>query len=422
MKELHVSIEIEGKQCLVGVIEGKNCEDARFKYADEYLSISGIRPISISLPLQKSYFSPRETKCFFEGLLPEGFSRRAVASWAKVDESDYLAILEKLGQECLGAICVLGSEENINRSSYEPLTYEQVHALASEGATKSTELLMETHLSLTGASGKVGLYYDSLKKQWYLPKGGAASTHIVKQSHVRLNRIVLNEQLCMLTAKKMGIDVPDSFIVNLGNGSETEVLYATMRYDRDLHSDIFIGDLECPFRLHQEDFAQALGIPSSEKYEKDDTFYMKRMFKLLNDYSSNPVEDRQKLWNRIVFNYLIGNTDCHVKNYSLLYSSDFKSVRLAPAYDIVCTRIYGTTNEMSFYVGGELDITKINRDTFIQAADEVGLGRKLAMKNFDLLSDKMEACIDAAAYELNQMGFQDALAVRDAMKEVIFKK
>ena len=226
----------------------------------------------------------------------------------------------------------------------------------------------------------------------------------------------------MLTAKKMGIDVPDSFIVNLGNGSETEVLYATMRYDRDLHSDIFIGDLECPFRLHQEDFAQALGIPSSEKYEKDDTFYMKRMFKLLNDYSSNPVEDRQKLWNRIAFNYLIGNTDCHVKNYSLLYCSDFKSVRLAPAYDIVSTRIYGTTNEMSFYVGGELDITKINRDTFIQAADEVGLGRKLAMKNFDLLSDKMEACIDAAAYELNQMGFQDALAVRDAMKEVIFKK
>ena len=147
---------------------------------------------------------------------------------------------------------------------------------------------------------------------------------------------------------------------------------------------------------------------------------MKRMFKLLNDYSSNPVEDRQKLWNRIVFNYLIGNTDCHVKNYSLLYSSDFKSVRLAPAYDIVCTRIYGTTNEMSFYLGGELDITKINRDTFIQAAGEVGLGEKFAMKNFDLLSDKIEICIDAAADELNQMGFQDVLSVRDAMKKVIF--
>lgn len=422
MKELQVSIEIDGKQHFVGVIEGKNCEDARFKYADEYLSIKGIRPISISLPLQKGYFSPRETKCFFEGLLPEGFSRRAVANWAKVDENDYLAILEKLGQECLGAICVQGNAENFNHSSYEFLTNKQVQALASEGATKSTELLMETHLSLTGASGKVGLYYDILRNQWYLPKGRAASTHIVKQSHVRLNRIVLNEQLCMLTAKKIGIDVPDSFIINLGNGSETEILFATRRYDRDLHSDIFIDDLQCPFRLHQEDFAQALGIPSSEKYEKDHASYMKRMFKLLNDYSSNPIEDRQKLWNRIVFNYLIGNTDCHVKNYSLLYSSDFKSVRLAPAYDIVCTKVYGTTNEMSFYIGGELDLTKINRDTFICAANDVGLGEKLAMKNFDLLSEKIETCIDAAADELNQMGFQDVLSIRDAMKEVICRE
>ena len=53
MKELQVSIEIEGKQHLVGSIEGINCEDARFRYADEYLCIAGIRPISISLPLQE---------------------------------------------------------------------------------------------------------------------------------------------------------------------------------------------------------------------------------------------------------------------------------------------------------------------------------------------------------------------------------
>ena len=134
-----------------------------------------------------------------------------------MDENDYLSLLEKLGQECLGAICIQGEGTDICQSSYELLSAQQVLALASEGATKSTELLLETHLSLTGASGKVGLYYDSPSNQWYLPKGKAASTHIVKQSHVRLNRLVLNEQLCMCTAKKMGIDVPDSFIVNLGH-------------------------------------------------------------------------------------------------------------------------------------------------------------------------------------------------------------
>ena len=235
------------------------------------------------------------------------------------------------------------------------------------------------------------------------------------------HRIVLNEQLCMLTAKKMGIDVPESFIVNLGEGRETEVLYATQRYDRVLQSGIYIGDLQCPYRLHQEDFSQALGIPASEKYEKVNSFYMKKMFQLLNNYSSNPVEDRLKLWDRIIFNYLIGNTDCHVKNYSLLYSPNLKSIRLAPAYDILCTRIYGTTNEMSFYIGGTLDITKINRDTFIRAANEVGIGEKLAMRNFDHLLDQIEICMDDAAEELFQMGYKDVFSVRDSIKEQIYK-
>lgn len=44
------------------------------------------------------------------------------------------------------------------------------------------------------------------------------------------------------------------------------------------------------------------------------------------------------------------------------------------------------------------------------------------MKNFDLLSEKIETCIEAAADELNQMGFQDVLSIRDAMKEVIFRE
>lgn len=417
MKELQVYVEIEGRQQLVGIIQGENYSDARFCYADEYLKISNIRPISIRLPLQEKPFSPDQTSCFFEGLLPEGFSRKAVANWMKADEKDYLTILEKLGHECLGAVYIKGKDIDADEKSYIALSREEVYALASEGATKSTEVLIETHLSLTGASGKTGLYYDSSNNRWYLPKGKAASTHIVKQSHVRLNRIVLNEQLCMLTAKNIGIDVPDSFIINLGKGKETDVLFATKRYDRDLNSGIYIGKLMCPYRLHQEDFAQALGIPSSEKYEVEQKSYMKRMFKLLNDYSSNPIEDRIKLWNRIIFNYLIGNTDCHVKNFSLLYSSDFKSIRLAPAYDMLCTSVYGTTNDMSFYIGGELDIRRINRETFVCAANEIGLGERLAMKQFDYLSQHLEECMDNAADELFDKGFKEVMLLKEAIKK-----
>ena len=419
---LNVSIEIQGKQHLVGFIRGNTAEDATFIYADEYLKIPDIKPISLSLPLQKEAFEPKQTRIFFEGLLPEGFSRRSVANWLKTDEQDYVTILEKLGRECLGAIQIYKDNTEKDEASYELLSTEQVCALAAEGATKSTELLMETHLSLTGASGKVGLYFDSICGKWYLPKGKAASTHIVKQSHVRLQQIVLNEQLCMLTAKKIGIEVPDSFIINLGQGEEDKILYATKRYDRMIGSDKRIGDLCCPLRLHQEAFSQALGIPSSQKYEKNDTSYMKRMFQLLNDYASNPIEDRIKLWNMIVFNYLIGNTDCHIKNFSLLYDANLKGIRLAPAYDIVCTSIYGLTDEMSFYIGGELHVSNMSRETFCKAAKNVGLGEKLAMKQYDYLKQNIISCMEQAARELYDAGFKEVLPIKEKICNLLKDK
>ena len=54
--------------------------------------------------------------------------------------------------------------------------------------------------------------------------GAAPSTHIVKQSHVRLDGIVTNEQLCLMTAKKVGIEIPDSFVINVGDGRDEDVV------------------------------------------------------------------------------------------------------------------------------------------------------------------------------------------------------
>jgi len=53
---------------------------------------------------EKEPFRAAQTKTFFEGLLPEGFTRRTVAQWLHVAEEDYLSILH--GQECLGALCI----------------------------------------------------------------------------------------------------------------------------------------------------------------------------------------------------------------------------------------------------------------------------------------------------------------------------
>lgn len=409
-----ISIEKNGRMVPVGSIDGGDYRTAQFSYMDEYLDEANAVPVSISLPLQRERFSAGQTRQFFEGLLPEGFTRRSVAQWLHLDENDYLSILYQLGRECLGAVRVL-KEGETQAASYEMITKQQVKALAAEGAQKSAEIVSKSHLSLTGASGKVGLYYDTAGNQWYLPQGTAPSTHIVKQSHVRLEGIVTNEQLSMMTAAKCGIEVPNSFIIDLGSGEDNEVLYATRRYDRTFEGAAdTISGLLAPLRLHQEDFSQALGISSANKYEKEHTGYMRRMFELLRQFSSNPIVDQGKLWDIIVFCYLLGNTDAHVKNFSLLYGRDLRSIRLAPAYDLVSTTVYeSSTREMSFYIGNDLLIDEITETSFREAATEIHIGERFASRRYNYICNHFREALRETAAELQEAGFSKAKEIEE---------
>ena len=410
MRELSVNIEVNGRRAVVGTIVGNSQEDACFSYSADYLGRKDAKPVSISLPLQEEPFSASRTRNYFEGLLPEGFTRRSVAQWMHVEETDYLSILSGLGKECLGALQVTEAGHVPEPSSYEKLVPERVLALAREGTTVSAELVIKAHLSLTGASGKVGLYYDEEEADWYLPKGDAPSTHILKQSHVRLLDIVANEQLCLLTARNLGIDVPDSFIVNPGGSTGEDVLFATRRFDRTfLKPERFVNGMKVPNRLHQEDFAQALGIPSSGKYENTKNGYFSMVFELIRNWSADPLKDQLKLWDMLVFDYLVGNTDSHLKNFSLLYSEGLDEVRLAPAYDIVSTSVYeGATRNMSFFFGEENSLDTISETSLQQACTEAGLGTNIGMKRFSFLKDHFVQAIEKASEEMASGGYPNA--------------
>ena len=418
MRRLSVFIEINGLSKYVGDIIGTDSNDACFTYADAYLEDFEPRAISIGLPLEEKTFNAHRTRIFFEGLLPEGFTRRCVAEWMHMDENDYVSILAGLGRECLGALKIMDESGEVITPEYRELSEREVYALASEGATESAELVTKSHLSLTGASGKVGLYYNAKEKKWYLPIGEAPSTHIVKQSHVRLKKIVANEQLCLLTAKYLGIDIPESFIVTT-DGDEEAVLLATKRYDRKFADDnMILNGMPVPRRLHQEDFAQALGIAASNKYEKNNEGYLKMLFDILRAHSSDPITDSLKLWDICVFNYLIGNTDNHIKNLSLLYGDDLKSVRLAPAYDIVSTMIYNSSSEnMALSINGISNIHEITREDFAKAASQVGIGVKVAMKRFDVMVNGFSDAITQAKEKLKSQGFEQVEQICEMIME-----
>ncbi|MBQ3280972.1 MAG: type II toxin-antitoxin system HipA family toxin [Eubacterium sp.] len=418
MSKLYVSIEKNGVLTPVGTIEGKGPSSARFRYDRDYLRSSDAVQVSISLPLREKPFSAAVTAAFFEGLLPEGFTRRTVAQWMHVDEGDYLPILHGLGRECLGALCITEDGDSMD-ASYEPISSDRVRELAAEGASRSAELVTNAHLSLTGASGKAGLYHADGSDQWYLPLGLAPSTHIVKQSHVRFDNIVLNEQLAQMTAEKCGIKVPKSFIINTGNGGEGEVLLATERYDRVMDPPAGeIDGLARPYRLHQEDFAQVMGIPAYSKYEQAGDNYLPRMFDVLRAYSSDPVADQVRLWDTIVFDYLIGNTDAHLKNFSLLYSSDLRTMRLSPAYDIVSTAVYEqSTRELAIHIGGASTLDEVTKNSFRQAAEEAGLGARMAMRRLDQMQSRFTRAINKSAEELTAAGFINAEEMEKRMLE-----
>lgn len=415
MRKLDVLIELNGKERYVGEIEETTRGSAVFSYADDYLEDPQSRAISVNLPLEERSFDERSTKIFFDGLLPEGFTRRSVAEALHEDETDYISILSALGRECLGAVRIKEDRDEEIVDDYIELSEDDVQKLAAEGASESAELVTKAHLSLTGASGKVGLYYDESDNRWYLPIGKAPSTHIVKQSHVRLKQIVANEQLCMMTASKLGIETPESFIIRTGSTDKEDVLFATKRYDRMIRSGCrSLRGLDVPGRLHQEDFSQALGIPAAGKYEKDQFSYLKKMFGIVQSYFSEPLKDQLKLWDMIVFDYLIGNTDGHIKNFSLLYSDDLKKISLAPAYDIVSTIVYDSgTPYMAMSIDGEYDIRRITRGSFENEASDIGLGIKTAVKRFEDMADRFEAALDAAEKELTDEGFSEASDVRE---------
>ena len=139
---------------------------------------------------------------------------------------------------------------------------------------------------------------------------------------------------------------------------------------------------------------------------------MRDMFALLRRNSSDPVRDQLKLWDLIVFNFLLGNTDAHLKNYSLLHGQNPKTVRLAPAYDLISTTAYrSSTRDMSFRIGGKLSVDEIDRGVFLDAAEEVGLGRRIAMQHFDTIADQFENALQETAAELAEQGYSRAAAI-----------
>jgi len=129
-----------------------------------------------------------------------------------------------------------------------------------------------------------------------------------------------NESLTMKLAELIGVEVPLSGIIYSSDGKFTYFIKRFDRYGRNK-------------KLSLEDFAQLAGKSRETKYD----YSMEKLITLIDTFCTFPAIEKVKLFRLSIFNFLIGNEDMHLKNFSLITRDN--KVELSPAYDLLNTTI-----------------------------------------------------------------------------------
>jgi serine/threonine-protein kinase HipA len=370
---------------LVGYLIQDDGGQMVFDYAESWLQRPDTTPLSHSLPLRRERFKRNECRGYFAGVLPEESKREIIARNLRISERNDYAMLERIGGECAGAVTFVTAGEALPTldDHYRALSAPELAGILRE-LPRRPLLAGETgiRLSLAGAQDKIAVRVEG--ESISLPLGGAPSTHILKPAVERFAGVVFNEAYCMKLAAAVGLPVAKTEIRRV---EDVEYLLVE-RYDRT-HSQGPDGlTLE---RLHQEDFCQALGIVSENKYQKEGGPSLKQCFALLREVSSAPVLDLARLLDAVIFNFLVGNNDAHGKNFSLLYRGAGTAnleTRLAPLYDVVSTRYYPElTRELAMKIGGEYSSDRVSKANFEQLAEDAGLAKPLVRSRVPELAE-----------------------------------
>lgn len=227
-------------------------------------------------------------------------------------------------------------------------------------------------LSISGVQPKLSVKLDRKKNMLVsVAKGGE---YILKPQTLAYSNIPENEQCCMDIAEAVGISVPEHCILPLKDNS---LAYIVKRYDRNKGK-----------KYNQEDFQQVL--------EKDDKYVgsVEEICRKLNAVSAIPGLDIQLLYEVVVLSFLLGNGDAHFKNYSLITYNDVDR-RLAPAYDIVCSKlVIPKGKDSALTINGKQN--NLKRKDFDMLAGYCKIPEKVRFEKFENKFDIMKKIIESS--------------------------
>lgn len=385
----HVIVEqivVRWSDRIVGELSLDRNGAMHFAYGADWLDDADAVPISVSLPKQTEVFADRECKPFFDGLLPEEWQRVAAARAVGVSSGNPFRLLAALGGDVAGALTFTPLRiEPLPQGAVEynkPLNDSELAGVIDRFA-KAPMLAGEgvSRYSLAGAQSKLPVVL--VDGQIALAAPGQATTHIIKPEPVRFPGLAANEAFCLTLARGVGLKTAAADWRSVAG----RPFLLVERYDRVIESPATL-------RLHQEDFAQALGVVSARKYASDGGPVFRDCFALIRRAATDPENELLKLVDAALFNLIIGNADAHAKNFSLLCKPD-GDVVLAPLYDLVATGMWPELSpRMAMKYGRAKTLEEMSRGSFERFAEDAGVTFEVVRKRGTALCERVIQSID----------------------------
>lgn len=378
---------------LIGALTQSRQGQLGFSYDDSYLTLADPTPLSLAMPLRSGSYASRVVRAFIEGLLPDNPAvRDRWGTTYDVSPNNPFALLRHVGRDAAGAVQIVPDGETSSDAGpdvrqVEWLTDKDFVALVHDLAEHRSDWNPGRYAgrwSLAGAQSKVALF-RAPDGSWGIPAGSTPTTHIIKPALEGFADHHLNEVLCQRVARILGLPAAASELIEVG---DVRAIVST-RYDRTADPQ---GRIR---RLHQEDLCQALSVDPSRKYQADGgpgVGEIADLFTRLN--LTDRVASANRFLDALVYNVLIGGTDAHAKNYSLLLQGS--RAQLAPLYDLASAVAYPSDRplESSMRIGDHRIMREVSPTDWAKVGRRLGLGGDTAVGRFGTLRDALPGALD----------------------------
>lgn len=235
-----------------------------------------------------------------------------------------------------------------------PYTRKEINDLA--------RVVVEKHTTVTGVQAKLSmdLEKDEYGRPLRLTIVGVLGRYILKPQTERFVALPEVEDLTMHLAEIAHIETVPHSLIRFADG---ELNYITRRIDRTADGH----------KLPMEDFCQIAGFLTDQKYQGSYEF----LATLVTRHSCVAGLDLVNYWEQVIFAWIVGNADMHMKNFSLI-STERGKYHLAPTYDQVSTAIVmpEDTEELAITLQGFKK--KLMSFDFIHAMEDTGVDRTVA--------------------------------------------